>query len=83
TQHAEVSEATADATKSLRAFELAEEQVNQPSATETEKGYPRPIRVSKSALRIPNLLYTLCLHSESDTERLKTSDVDFENSKLC
>ncbi|GJY62541.1 hypothetical protein Tco_0463198 [Tanacetum coccineum] len=37
TQHAEVTVATADATKSLVASELAEEQVNQPSATEAEK----------------------------------------------
>nr|GEV99888.1 hypothetical protein [Tanacetum cinerariifolium] len=48
--------ATVDVTKSLEASELAEEQGNQPSATETKK---------------------------SDTERLKTFDVDFENSKLC
>ncbi|GJR18510.1 hypothetical protein Tco_0967037 [Tanacetum coccineum] len=56
TQHAEVTLSTADATKSLEASELAEEQVNQPSAVETKK---------------------------SDTERLKTSNVDSENSKLC
>ncbi|GJV13077.1 hypothetical protein Tco_1354618 [Tanacetum coccineum] len=37
TQHAEVTVATADATKSLVASELAEEQVNQPSAAEAEK----------------------------------------------
>ncbi|GJS75939.1 hypothetical protein Tco_0725820 [Tanacetum coccineum] len=37
TQHTEVTVATADATKSLVAFELAEEQVNQPSAAEAEK----------------------------------------------
>ncbi|GJV96403.1 retrovirus-related pol polyprotein from transposon TNT 1-94 [Tanacetum coccineum] len=37
TQHAEVTVATADATKSLVASELVEEQVNQPSATKAEK----------------------------------------------
>ncbi|GJZ32052.1 hypothetical protein Tco_0577488 [Tanacetum coccineum] len=37
TQHAEVTVATADATKSLVASELAEEQINQPSAAEAEK----------------------------------------------
>ncbi|GJT68145.1 hypothetical protein Tco_1019625 [Tanacetum coccineum] len=37
TQHAEVTVATADATKSLVASELAEEQANQPSAIEAEK----------------------------------------------
>ncbi|GJY56289.1 hypothetical protein Tco_0455404 [Tanacetum coccineum] len=37
TQHAEVIVATADATKSLVAFELAEEQGNQLSAAEVEK----------------------------------------------
>ncbi|GJT44831.1 hypothetical protein Tco_0953546 [Tanacetum coccineum] len=37
TQHAEITVATADATKSLVAFELAEEQGNQPSAAEAEK----------------------------------------------
>nr|GEU59408.1 hypothetical protein [Tanacetum cinerariifolium] len=37
TRHAEVTVATADATKSLVAFELTEEQGNQPSATEAEK----------------------------------------------
>ncbi|GJY16479.1 hypothetical protein Tco_0386901 [Tanacetum coccineum] len=37
TQHAEVTVATADATKSLVASELPEEQVNQPSAVEAEK----------------------------------------------
>ncbi|GKA48213.1 retrovirus-related pol polyprotein from transposon TNT 1-94, partial [Tanacetum coccineum] len=37
TQHTEVTVATADATKSLVASELAEEQVNQPSAAEAEK----------------------------------------------
>nr|GEV98073.1 hypothetical protein [Tanacetum cinerariifolium] len=56
TQHAEVKVATADATKSLEASELVEEQGNQPSTAEAKK---------------------------SDIERLKTSDVDSENSKLC
>ncbi|GKB88817.1 hypothetical protein Tco_0961089, partial [Tanacetum coccineum] len=37
TQHTEVTVATADATKSLEASELAEEQVNQPSAAKAEK----------------------------------------------
>ncbi|GKE80160.1 hypothetical protein Tco_1550160, partial [Tanacetum coccineum] len=37
TQHAKVTVATADVTKSLEAFELAEEQVNQSSAAEAEK----------------------------------------------
>ncbi|GJU46690.1 hypothetical protein Tco_1203956 [Tanacetum coccineum] len=37
TQYAEVTVATTDATKSLVASELAEEQVNQPSAAEAEK----------------------------------------------
>ncbi|GJY53861.1 hypothetical protein Tco_0445525 [Tanacetum coccineum] len=37
TQHAEVTVATANITKSLEASELAEEQVNQPSAIEAEK----------------------------------------------
>nr|GEX11333.1 hypothetical protein [Tanacetum cinerariifolium] len=37
TQHAEVTVATADATKSLKASELAEEQGNQPSTTEAVK----------------------------------------------
>ncbi|GJY71329.1 retrovirus-related pol polyprotein from transposon TNT 1-94 [Tanacetum coccineum] len=37
TQHAKVIVATADATKRLVAFELAEEQVNQPSTAEAEK----------------------------------------------
>ncbi|GKA89568.1 retrovirus-related pol polyprotein from transposon TNT 1-94 [Tanacetum coccineum] len=37
------------------------------------KGYPRPNRESESALIFLYLLYTLCLHSEDDTERLKTS----------
>ncbi|GKC52423.1 hypothetical protein Tco_1075168, partial [Tanacetum coccineum] len=37
TQHAKVTVATADATKSLVAFELAEEQGNQLSATEAKK----------------------------------------------
>nr|GEZ50438.1 reverse transcriptase domain-containing protein [Tanacetum cinerariifolium] len=40
TQHTEVTVATVDVTKSLEASELAEEQGNQPSATETKKGYP-------------------------------------------
>ncbi|GJX63378.1 hypothetical protein Tco_0296278 [Tanacetum coccineum] len=38
------------------------------------KGYPRPTRESESALTLPYLMYTLCLHSGDDTERLKTSD---------
>nr|GEZ69577.1 hypothetical protein [Tanacetum cinerariifolium] len=37
TPHAEVTVATADATKSLVASELAKKQVNQPSAAEAEK----------------------------------------------
>ncbi|GKC86894.1 hypothetical protein Tco_1147543 [Tanacetum coccineum] len=37
TQHAKVTVATTDATKSLVASELAEEQGNQPSGTKTEK----------------------------------------------
>ncbi|GKB12457.1 hypothetical protein Tco_0846380 [Tanacetum coccineum] len=37
------------------------------------KGYHRPNKESESALIFPYLLYTLCLHSEDDTERLKTS----------
>nr|GFA12297.1 copia protein [Tanacetum cinerariifolium] len=37
TQHAEVKVATADATKSLEASELAEEQGNQPSTAEAKK----------------------------------------------
>nr|GEV60096.1 retrovirus-related Pol polyprotein from transposon TNT 1-94 [Tanacetum cinerariifolium] len=37
TQHAEVKIVTADATKSLEVFELAEEQGNQPSTAEAEK----------------------------------------------
>nr|GFC33957.1 hypothetical protein [Tanacetum cinerariifolium] len=37
TQHAEVTVTTADATKSLEASELAEEQGNQPSAVNTKK----------------------------------------------
>ncbi|GKE08273.1 hypothetical protein Tco_1411824, partial [Tanacetum coccineum] len=37
TQHAEVTVATADATKSLEASELAEEQRNQPSAAKAVK----------------------------------------------
>nr|GEV11879.1 hypothetical protein [Tanacetum cinerariifolium] len=37
TQHAEVTVATADATKSLEASELAREQVNQPLAAQAEK----------------------------------------------
>nr|GEV63063.1 retrovirus-related Pol polyprotein from transposon TNT 1-94 [Tanacetum cinerariifolium] len=37
TQHADVTVTTADATKSLVAFELAEKQGNQPSAAEAEK----------------------------------------------
>ncbi|GKG23912.1 hypothetical protein Tco_0391948, partial [Tanacetum coccineum] len=37
TQHVEVTVATADATKSLEASELAKEQVNQPSAAEAKK----------------------------------------------
>ncbi|GJR79533.1 hypothetical protein Tco_0150318 [Tanacetum coccineum] len=37
TQHVKFTVATADATKSLVASELAEERVNQPSATEVEK----------------------------------------------
>nr|GEW83549.1 retrovirus-related Pol polyprotein from transposon TNT 1-94 [Tanacetum cinerariifolium] len=37
TQHAKVTVATADATKSLEAFELAEEQGNQPSTIESVK----------------------------------------------
>ncbi|GKC14424.1 retrovirus-related pol polyprotein from transposon TNT 1-94 [Tanacetum coccineum] len=38
TQHAEVTVATADDTKSLVAFELAEEQVNQPLVAKAKKG---------------------------------------------
>nr|GEY33267.1 hypothetical protein [Tanacetum cinerariifolium] len=37
TQLAEVTMATTNVTKSLVSFELAEEQVNQPSTTEVEK----------------------------------------------
>ncbi|GKD36660.1 hypothetical protein Tco_1252169 [Tanacetum coccineum] len=92
TQHAEVTVATTDAAQSLDAFESAEEQVNQSTATEAEKannnlsqtslresdevkGYPRPNRESESALNFPYILYTLCLHSGDDTERLKMPDV--------
>ncbi|GKA52398.1 hypothetical protein Tco_0745713 [Tanacetum coccineum] len=57
----------------------AEEFVVTADATRREsgevKGYPRPIRVYVSALIFPNLLYTLCLHSGDDTERLITPDV--------
>ncbi|GJV31038.1 hypothetical protein Tco_1391438 [Tanacetum coccineum] len=56
TQHAEVTVATADATKSLVAFEFVEEQGNQPSAAEAEKGYPQPNRESESALIFSYLL---------------------------
>ncbi|GKC85841.1 hypothetical protein Tco_1141558 [Tanacetum coccineum] len=78
TQHAKVTMATADATKSL-ASELAEEQENQPSTAEAEKGHLRPNRESESTLTFPYLLYTLCLDLGDDTERLKTSDITCED----
>ncbi|GKG23637.1 hypothetical protein Tco_0391673, partial [Tanacetum coccineum] len=52
--------ATVDATKSLEASELVEEQGNQPSTAEAVKGHPRPNRESESALVLP-----YCIHSVS------------------
>ncbi|GJW44554.1 hypothetical protein Tco_0073353 [Tanacetum coccineum] len=52
TQHAEVTVATADATK---------RESGEVKAT------PRPNRELESALNFPYLLYTLCLHSRDDT----------------
>ncbi|GKA98431.1 hypothetical protein Tco_0826368 [Tanacetum coccineum] len=49
TQHAEVTVATTDATKSLEAFELAEEQGNQPSADEAEKVLDQNVEQEKDA----------------------------------
>nr|GEV08386.1 retrovirus-related Pol polyprotein from transposon TNT 1-94 [Tanacetum cinerariifolium] len=45
TQHAEVKVATADATKSLEASELAEEQGNQPSTAKAEKFMHEPEKI--------------------------------------
>nr|GEY00214.1 retrovirus-related Pol polyprotein from transposon TNT 1-94 [Tanacetum cinerariifolium] len=47
TQHAEVTVATADATKSLEASELAEEQGNQPSAAKTKKEPKKIIEIEE------------------------------------
>ncbi|GKD54211.1 hypothetical protein Tco_1287598, partial [Tanacetum coccineum] len=52
TQHDEVTVATADATKSLVASELAKEQGNQPSATEVKKVLDFYQQLLKSSLRI-------------------------------
>ncbi|GJZ52597.1 hypothetical protein Tco_0607112 [Tanacetum coccineum] len=49
TQHAEVIMATADATKSLEASELAEEQVNQPLAAKTKKEPEKIVQMEKEA----------------------------------
>ncbi|GKE84942.1 hypothetical protein Tco_1558684, partial [Tanacetum coccineum] len=59
TQHAEVTVATTDATKSLVASELAKEQVNQPSATKAEKVPEKIVKIKKVAeeqsLEIPTV----------------------------
>ncbi|GKC45142.1 hypothetical protein Tco_1062864, partial [Tanacetum coccineum] len=47
TQHAEVTEATADATKSLVASESAEEQGNQPSTAKAEKVLDQNVEMEK------------------------------------
>ncbi|GJU19286.1 retrovirus-related pol polyprotein from transposon TNT 1-94 [Tanacetum coccineum] len=49
TQQVEVTVATTDATKSLEAFELAEEQGNQPSAVEVEKVLDQNVEQEKDA----------------------------------
>nr|GEY13594.1 retrovirus-related Pol polyprotein from transposon TNT 1-94 [Tanacetum cinerariifolium] len=49
TQHAEVKVATADATKSLEASELAEEQGNQPSTAEAEKEPEKIVEMKEDA----------------------------------
>ncbi|GKC74533.1 retrovirus-related pol polyprotein from transposon TNT 1-94 [Tanacetum coccineum] len=54
TQHAEVTVATADATKSLVASELAEEQVNQPSAVEAEKKHTPYLKTLKNSRPLPD-----------------------------
>ncbi|GJW15540.1 hypothetical protein Tco_0019673 [Tanacetum coccineum] len=47
TQHAEVTVATADATKSLEASELVEEQGNQPSTAEAVKVLDQNVKEEK------------------------------------
>ncbi|GKF59541.1 hypothetical protein Tco_0176327, partial [Tanacetum coccineum] len=49
TQYAKVTVATVDATKSLVASELAEEQVNQPSAVEAEKKHTPYLKSLKNS----------------------------------
>nr|GEU46898.1 hypothetical protein [Tanacetum cinerariifolium] len=49
TQHAEVTVATADATKSLKVFELAEEQGNQPSTADTKKEPEKIVMIEEDA----------------------------------
>nr|GEW21356.1 hypothetical protein [Tanacetum cinerariifolium] len=49
TQHAEVTVATANATKSLEDFELAEEQGNQPSAAKTKKEPKKIVEMEEDA----------------------------------
>nr|GEX44229.1 hypothetical protein [Tanacetum cinerariifolium] len=49
TQHAEVTVATADATKSLKASELVKEQENQPSTTKTKKEPEKIVKMEEDA----------------------------------
>ncbi|GKC21382.1 retrovirus-related pol polyprotein from transposon TNT 1-94, partial [Tanacetum coccineum] len=76
-QHTEVTVATVDATKSLEAFKLAEEQGNQPSAAKAVK----ITRVRVSTYNPISSVHFVSAHRE-DNERLKTPDNDSENSRI-
>nr|GEW91708.1 hypothetical protein [Tanacetum cinerariifolium] len=59
TQHAEVTVAIADVTKSLKAFELVEEQGNQPFVTETKKEHEKIVEMEEDtedqSMEIPTI----------------------------
>ncbi|GKC57975.1 hypothetical protein Tco_1085573 [Tanacetum coccineum] len=59
TQHAEVTVATADATKSLEASELAEEQGNPPSTVEAKKLLDEADKLNKVVQEIPESPYDI------------------------
>ncbi|GKB46519.1 hypothetical protein Tco_0897272 [Tanacetum coccineum] len=59
TQHAEVTVATADATKSLEASELVEEQGNPPSTVEAKKLLDEADKLNKVVQEIPESPYDI------------------------
>nr|GEX57041.1 retrovirus-related Pol polyprotein from transposon TNT 1-94 [Tanacetum cinerariifolium] len=70
TQHAEVIVATTDATKSLVAFELAKEQVNQPSIAEAEKVLDQNVEEEVKDVRL------VVMEEDSDSDLQSMLDDD-------